>query len=123
MFPLPAGHEQPKTDGDENEEEDRERDLGVERQARCADDVSDGFHGTLPTAAVDGVKRLMSVPSRCRYAVSATISLRSRSAGPPCCAIPAAMVLACDSAIRRATPCFTASPYGTPSIAMASTRR
>ena len=33
---------------------------------------------------------MMSVPSRCRYATSATICLLSRPRGPPCSAIEAA---------------------------------
>ena len=38
--------------------------------------------------------------------------------GPPCCTMPSAICLACARAMRDALSFSTASPYGTPSIAM-----
>src|SRR5512147_1813001 len=49
------------------------------------------LHRPVPSAAATAAGFLMSVPRRCRYAISATTCVSSSPAGPPCCAISWAM--------------------------------
>lgn len=67
VIPTPAGREDPKENHDEDDEEDRERHFGIDRESSGAHDISEGFHGAVAFAlATAGAMRLMSVPSRCR---------------------------------------------------------
>src|SRR5512133_3382003 len=112
--PLPAGGEDRDHDGHERRDEQDHRDLGVGREVCRAHDVGEP-HQRLPPA----VAFLRSRPRRCRYAVTATISLSASPFGPPAASTDAATCAACARAISGAL--LTASPYGTPTIAIAST--
>src|SRR4030095_12061504 len=103
-------------DPQERDEEDHERDLRVHREAGAAHDIGEALHRVL--LATCGA--LMSRPSRWRYATSATICLSCSSFGPPSPSMAWAIESACARASSGAR--FTASPYGTPSMAITSTR-
>src|SRR6476646_5052963 len=112
-----ARREKRDHDPEERDEEDHERDLGIHGEARAAHDIRQALHGVLLATCA----ALMSRPSRWRYATSAMICLSCSPFGPPSPSTAFASESAWARAIAGAR--FTASPYGTPSIAMTSTRR